>query len=403
MSHTTLEEQQSFLNLLNRSCQQRQLYLKSLKLFNQSNNRNNGNAFLSPLVTSADPNGSGANPQFLTADLDMRRKAEILQYNGSSTQGGRNQTRAQYFAQLNRKGSSRYADFSNYITSIRTCVNNKDNIPTSTSSSNVPGPPMNIIYNPSIPLYNYLGMQQNMQQVSVPALINPPFLSQIVASSQSVIQYKSLYTIPVNSTPSTSDSPTVSPSLYLAALTFYTLPAEAILSCSANFQINAVFNFDMINVGGKGYDSPIPLKVVNTIKFNIIKLQAITYLMTEPQNFSNDYVLMSQDIPSFTINNEITSLTSTQYGGLNTVNKTFPFLLQPSSAITFNVTDNRKSQAVPEQTTRVCLNVVYDLTFWEKNGINPISAIQAMNIQNLKLTFTLTPFLPSVTFSVPTP
>jgi len=393
MSHATLAEQQSFLNLLNRSCQQRTLYLKSLKLLNNGNQRNNGNIFLAPLITATLPNGNASNPEFATADLDMRRKAEILKYNGASTQGGQKQTRSQYFAQLNRKGSSRYADFSNYITSIRTCANNKDNIPTSTSSSNVPGPPINLIYNPNIPLYNYIGMQQNMPQNAVPALINPPYLSQTFGSNQSVVRYTSFYTNPVGST---TLAPTVSPALNLSYLTFYTIPSNSILSCTTNFQLSAVVNFDIIDTNGKLFSSAIPMKTVKTIQFQITNLQAVTFLMTEPQKFTSDYVLLSQDIP-FPAFNQMTSLPTIPYSGQKSVNQNFSFNFQPNSPITFPVTDNIKSASVSEQTDRICFNVVYYLTFLDAAG-KQIST-DAMNITNLSIKFTLNPM--SVTYSLP--
>lgn len=83
--------------------------------------------------------------QFTKFQLDMRRKAEILQHNSvqKSTQTN-SLTKAQRFAQIVRSppplSSLSIAEY---------------NCPTWTSSSNVPGPRMQLYMDTSVPLYNF--------------------------------------------------------------------------------------------------------------------------------------------------------------------------------------------------------------------------------------------------------
>jgi hypothetical protein len=84
-------------------------------------------------------------PNFSQAQLDMRRKVEILQYKKNSTQSTQ-PTKAERYASI-VKGS--YRENSNKI-----C--DKDLLkPTPTSASNIPGPPMILQYDPTVELYNY--------------------------------------------------------------------------------------------------------------------------------------------------------------------------------------------------------------------------------------------------------
>jgi len=86
-------------------------------------------------------------PQFTKPQLDMRRKAEILQYTKNSTQGSK-LTKSQRFSQL--------VSATNKSSVI--CQKNF-NVLTPSSSCNVPGPPVYLQYDPTIPLYNYATQQ----------------------------------------------------------------------------------------------------------------------------------------------------------------------------------------------------------------------------------------------------
>ena len=93
-----------------------------------------------------------ANPYengFTQEQLDMRRKAEILQYrkNGSQVTG-----------QLTKRG--RFAKLFTVAGNNSICPLDLY-LPTPTSSSNVPGPITTLQYNESIPLYNYASDADN--------------------------------------------------------------------------------------------------------------------------------------------------------------------------------------------------------------------------------------------------
>jgi hypothetical protein len=74
--------------------------------------------------------------------LNMRRKAEILNYNQQSSQTN-NPTKSQKWSAINNRKSR-----------VKVCANNPYK-PTSTSSCDVPGPPMLLFLDPNVPLYNY--------------------------------------------------------------------------------------------------------------------------------------------------------------------------------------------------------------------------------------------------------
>jgi len=96
--------------------------------------------------------------------LDMRRKAEILQYNKTSNQKA---TRKQNFVRA-VNGSTQRKNYSSYylkalqegsLTQDELCPNDIS-IPTLTTASDVPGPSMLLFYDSTVPLYNY-NSQQN--------------------------------------------------------------------------------------------------------------------------------------------------------------------------------------------------------------------------------------------------
>lgn len=82
-------------------------------------------------------------PTYTKPQLDMRRKIEILQYKKNSTQTNQ-PTKSQSWAQLaNAKTNSAVVCSKNPYT------------PTSTTACDVPGPPIELSYDPTVPLYNY--------------------------------------------------------------------------------------------------------------------------------------------------------------------------------------------------------------------------------------------------------
>ena len=95
-------------------------------------------------------------PRFTQSQLDMRRKVEILKYNGNKQNTKTNNlTKKEQFALLS-KGKTSYKT-SQYTISHNTTTRCASDLtkPTLTSSCNVPGPLMYLQYDPDVPLYNY--------------------------------------------------------------------------------------------------------------------------------------------------------------------------------------------------------------------------------------------------------
>lgn len=97
---------------------------------------------------------------FTKTQLDMRRKVEILQYRGiRQNSKTNNPTRSQKWSNFIRNGSG----VSQSV--IQQIVQNEDPIdelcptdkyiPKPTSSSDIPGPIIDLVYDPNVPLYNY--------------------------------------------------------------------------------------------------------------------------------------------------------------------------------------------------------------------------------------------------------
>jgi hypothetical protein len=118
------------------------------------NNKVRGMLFNNPVgrYTPVNPYALGYTQQ----ELDMRRKAEILQYN--KTSNGR-LTKTQAWVNV-VAGSTQRRRYSSYY--IKSLVDGSNSqcpldiaIPTLSTSSGVPGPPILLYYDAAIPLYNY--------------------------------------------------------------------------------------------------------------------------------------------------------------------------------------------------------------------------------------------------------
>ena len=123
---------------------------------------------------------TGASTTFTQQQLDMRRKAEILQYNKTSSNG--KITKKQNFAGVVGR-RNQYSSY--YIRNIQNGTANLDEfcpndilIPTSTRRSDVPGPEIFLRYDPTVPLYNYnsnqftYGIQNTNEQLQDKWFIN---------------------------------------------------------------------------------------------------------------------------------------------------------------------------------------------------------------------------------------
>jgi hypothetical protein len=91
-------------------------------------------------------------PQYTQEQLNMRRKAEILQYNANNQNTKQNgTTQKQAFSYL--VNNPHISASTNSLINRKVCDRNL--LPIPTSSSDVPGPIMDLYMDPSIPLYNY--------------------------------------------------------------------------------------------------------------------------------------------------------------------------------------------------------------------------------------------------------
>ena len=96
------------------------------------------------------------NGKYTPLQIDMRRKAEILKYSPNTQSNQTNNTTKKHnLAQiLSGKKMNRASYYKNTSMTTIDCPND-DLIPTPTSSSNIPGPIIQLIYDESVPLYNY--------------------------------------------------------------------------------------------------------------------------------------------------------------------------------------------------------------------------------------------------------
>lgn len=149
------------LNLTNICSQRRQQMLFNIPL-----SRNELQP--SPYVSSS------GQPAYTKAQLDMRRKAEILKYTSNKSSGQTNNTtRKEKFAQIAR---------ARYEGNVLFCPQDIS-IPTLTSACDVPGPIIYLVNDKSVPLYNYA---TNTDSKGVTNVTNNNFFSNIFIDNKSV-------------------------------------------------------------------------------------------------------------------------------------------------------------------------------------------------------------------------
>lgn len=97
---------------------------------------------------------------FTKFQLDMRRKVEILEYSAAKQNSKTNNpTRSQRWAHFIRNGSGVSQNVINQIANnvkpaADLCPEDRF-IPKPTYASDVPGPIIDLVYDPNVPLYNY--------------------------------------------------------------------------------------------------------------------------------------------------------------------------------------------------------------------------------------------------------
>lgn len=96
------------------------------------------------------------NPGITPAQLDMRRKVEILKYsNNSSSSKTNNLTKRQKWALLAKGHLPQMSQYQIASLNSATVCLGDQYLPTSTTACGVPGPPMILQYDPKVPLYKY--------------------------------------------------------------------------------------------------------------------------------------------------------------------------------------------------------------------------------------------------------
>lgn len=108
-------------------------------------------------------------PQYTSFQLNMRRKAEILQYKGVQRQTN-TITKKQKFAKIMRGNSGGSIPY----TYVQECPDNQYT-PTPSTSCDVPGPPIVLFNDPNVPLYNYLGVGTRTYGIQNTASADIPF------------------------------------------------------------------------------------------------------------------------------------------------------------------------------------------------------------------------------------
>lgn len=105
-------------------------------------------------------------PFFTKTQLDMRRKAEILKYKAVHQNSKTNDlTQKQKWANLAKGGNRNVSQYANYYQKLNSqneigCPSDVT-LPTLTSASDVPGPPMYLYNDPNVPLYNYVTLNDS--------------------------------------------------------------------------------------------------------------------------------------------------------------------------------------------------------------------------------------------------
>jgi hypothetical protein len=201
-------------------------------------------------------------------DLNMRRKAEILQYNPNRQSNQTNSaTKTQKFALLVNappriNNWNRVADTANQ--SDPNCSD--DLTPVPTSSSDVPGPIMNLIYNRNVPLYNYLNPVQTRGYGSV---------TNVLPTSEFQFSYESNIFISDKSVAYASRDPTTLITAYFPDLTEQTENVPLTFTIPLGIYMRGIIN--------STYNSNITIGITN-ISLGIYLNDALIRTFSSYQN-----------------------------------------------------------------------------------------------------------------------
>jgi hypothetical protein len=358
-----LEElaEQEFNDRLFQNCQQR--YQFYLALVRRRKPRNEGNSLLTSTIF--DPSEPFPYTQ---EQLNMRRKAEILQYTGPSTQGGRRESILNQFSRINRTSgyATRLANLN--ADNLSNCSSNKF-IPRATTDSDVPGPPILLAYDPKVTL---VGMPQHTSQNEVAADNLPDFDAVLSETNASVVKYRP-YSYRVRDVSSVT--------LSMASITFIMMNPKVNLTATIEFGLEMEFAYTVIDTNL----ASMLLTDVHYMMLNVKSVQPIIYYFSEPQRYDSTYIIL---VPP------TEKLLEKSTGKIQLSPGTFVerySLADAGTTLTFDVTDlDRNIQALQQQTDRLSLNVDFDLFVFDffETPINPALKI---NVTDISITFKMIP------------
>jgi len=197
--------------------------------------------FLSLLTPSARYTPVSPYPNYTKAQLDMRRKVEILQYKKNTTQLYQT-TKSQKWSQLANANSNRYI-----------ICNKNPYVPSPSSACDVPGPLVYLTYDPAVPLYNYATSQNSYSTFYTDPndiwnfILNPDISGgQMVHSTETETPpYKLIGTLMIQNTndPMTNYKFTFPIGLYVNGTTIGTPSGNTILAKISNITLNIYFNY----------------------------------------------------------------------------------------------------------------------------------------------------------------
>ena len=215
----------------------------------------NSGAFVSPCVLPIPtPAEDMKAPGFTKDQLDMRRKAEVLQYKKTASQTGQMSKKGKYAKLFTVAGNNNICPLDLYL-------------PTPSSSSNIPGPSTMLQYNESIPLYNYASDADNY------ANLNPDENDQFDLYADNNILVSNGQTVKVASLLINNPSKSLS--------TFaITIPIGLYVSAdiSSNTIYDASFSIPVITFGVYYNGSLVPGTSITTASFSnkIVRVESTT-------------------------------------------------------------------------------------------------------------------------------
>lgn len=211
--------------------------------------------------------------------LDMRRKAEILKYkpNMQTTQTN-NLTKKQTYSLMSNGSFSRtkYTGTGNTIINTISCTNDKL-IPTPTSSCDVPGPIQYLIYDETVPLYNYTMKDQvfnlvdavNIPSFSISNLSNQAFYYSSPVSTNitiSSIYFRGIINDTKNININIPLGITLQGNIITGDINANTLPSTAniIFINNVSFDVNIFYGNVLIDTSPTITMNSKPLSIINT-------------------------------------------------------------------------------------------------------------------------------------------